>query len=164
MRTISAIGFCFNLSILITLVAYSNIVFSLENDTTSKSRLEIVNRLQKWPEDFNAKNIKEVCGLFASDLIASYPGTADRNYEEMCRNLTATLTNPDKIFRYEAPKIEQIIIEGNMAVVRLIWTLRTSTQNGSETELIKEKGLDVFKRQADGTWRIAISYAYPLSD
>lgn len=164
MRTICAIGFCLKLSISIAFLTYSSLVFSFENDAASKARKEIVDRLQKWPEDFNAKNIKEVCGLFASDLIASYPGTADRNYEEMCRNLTATLTNSDKIFRYEAPKIEQIIIEGNMAVVRLIWTLRTATKNGSETELIKEKGLDVFKRQADGTWKIAISYAYPLND
>ncbi len=151
----------FKLLILIIFTTCGGIVFSFENDAESKSRSEIVNRLQKWPQDFNAKNIQEVCGLFASDLIASYPGTKDRNYEDMCRHLTGVLTDANKTFRYEAPKIEQILINDDLAVVRLVWTLKVSDKNRADTELIQEHGLDVFKRQKDGSWKIAISYAYP---
>ena len=132
------------LSILFTFLICSDVIFSLESDAESRARLEIVSRLQKWPEDFNAKNIQEVCGLFAPDLIASYPGTADRNYDEMCRQLTGILSNPDKIFRYEVPKIEQILIDHDLAVVRLIWTLIVSNKYISDTELIKYSVLDVF--------------------
>lgn len=139
-------------------------IFSLENDGESKTRLEINHLLQRWPLDFNAKNIQGVCGLFAHDLIASYPGTLDKNYTEMCRQLTASLTDLERIFHYEAPQIEQILIQGNLAVVRLVWILRISYKNRSDVDLIKEKGLDVFKRQADGSWKIAISYAYPETD
>lgn len=117
------------------------------------SEQEITRLLEKWPQDFNAKNLEAACNLFAPDLIASYPGTPDRNYEGMCHTLKNAFY---KNLTYEAPNIEQIIIQGDIAVVRLIWTLKTN--EGSE----QEKGLDVFKRQKDGTWKIAISYAYPL--
>jgi ketosteroid isomerase-like protein len=50
------------------------------------------------------------------------------------------------------------------SIVRLIWTSRMSDKSRSETTTIKEKGLDVFKRQGDGSWKIVISYAYPQSE
>lgn len=127
----------------------------------SCSQKEIVDLLQKWSNDFNAKNIQGVCGLFAPDLIASYPGGKDRNYEEMCLYLSKALADPEKTFTYEPPEIEQIIIEGDLAVVRLVWLLQISYKHRSDIEVIKEKGIDVFKRQKDGSWKIAISYAYP---
>lgn len=151
------------LSFLILLTACFSNVYSSEVAVEAKFRQEIVNLLQQWPRDFNAKNIEATCGLFAPDLIASYPGTADRNYQEMCRSLKAVLTDSNRTFSYEAPNIEQIIIQGDMAVVRLIWSLKISSENPLKTELIKEKGLDVFKRQKDGSWKIAISYAYPAT-
>lgn len=124
------------------------------------SEAEIRRRLNQWPHDFNAKKSQEVCGLFAPDLIASYPGTKDRNYDEMCKQLTGILSSIGKTYEYEAPEIEQVIVEHDLAVVRLIWTLKVT--DGSHQEVIKEKGLDVFRCQKDGTWKIAISYAYPL--
>jgi len=150
-----------NFKLLITalLLTSSCSLFSLESDAETKA--EIINRLQKWPQDFNEKNIQAVCTLFAPDLIASYPESPDRNYEEMCQHLTKALNDSDKLFRYEAPKIEQILINGDLAVVRLIWTLNISDKNQQLMETIREKGLDVFKRQQDGSWKIIISYAFP---
>jgi ketosteroid isomerase-like protein len=117
---------------------------------------EITNALQQWPKDFNAKDAKAVCGLFAKDLVASYPGIPDRNYEQMCEKLTAAMNDTQKKFQYQAPEIEQVIVVEDLAVVRLIWTLQAGT------EVIREKGMDVFRRQNDGSWKIIISYAYPL--
>lgn len=117
------------------------------------SEQEINHLLQKWPQDFNAKNLEATCNLFSPDLIASYPGTPDRNYEAMCQTLKNAF---EKTLTYEAPIIEQIIIEGDLAVVRLIWTLKANEES------VQEKGLDVFKRQKDGSWKIIISYAYPI--
>src|ERR1700733_9709357 len=104
------------------LLAYSFEACSIENGGKSLAEAEIIYSLHKWPEDFNAGNVEAVCGLFARDLVASYPGTRDRNYEEMCRHLRAVLTDPNKKFHYNEPEIEQILLQGNMAVVRLVWT------------------------------------------
>lgn len=122
---------------------------------------EIRQRLEQWPKDFNSKRIKETCALFAPDLVASYPNTQDKNYAEMCRHLTAAMTDIHKQYSYEQPKIEQIILSGDLAAVRLVWTLHVHS-NQQEIEKVTEKGLDIFKRQPDGSWKIAISYAFPL--
>lgn len=124
------------------------------------ARQEIVQRLQQWPLDFNARRIEPVCQLFAPDLVASYPDSKDRNYAEMCRGLTRVLADQETSYHYEAPEIEQIIIEGNMAVVRLIWPLTITHMDGRAPEMVREKGIDLFRRQSDGSWRIAISYAF----
>jgi ketosteroid isomerase-like protein len=152
------------LNFLIIFIFSCSNAYSSESAIDAKSRQEIVRLLQKWPQDYNAKNIEATCGLFAPDLIASYPGTSDRNYQEMCSSLKAVLTDSNKTSSYEAPHIEQIIIQGDISVVRLIWNLKISYKNQMNTELIKEKGLDVFKRQKDGSWKIAISYAYTATD
>lgn len=116
----------------------------------------IIQVLEQWPKDFNNGKAAEVCGLFAPNLVASYPGMQDINYEQMCQKLTQVVQNKDRIYRYAAPKIEQIVLKDDFAVVRLIWTLST------DEETIHEKGMDLFQKQPDGSWKIAISYAYPL--
>lgn len=131
--------------------------------STDESRIQIIHALEQWAKDFNAQNQQAVCGLFSPDLIASYPGIKDRNYDQMCETLTQSMHHPSKIFRYEAPKIEQMIIDDDLAVVRLIWTLKVLEKNQTTPVIIREKGLDVFKKQSNGHWKIVISYAYPLT-
>lgn len=129
-----------------------------------QAKNEIVRALIQWPKDFNAGNGKEACGLFAPNLIATYPGAPDRDYEQMCAHLTKIFTDKSRHYSYETPHIEQVLIEGNQAVVRLIWTLSVVEQGQSEATVIKERGLDVFERQEDGSWKIAISYAYTIEE
>ena len=56
--------------------------------------------------------------------------------------------------------IKEIIVSGDMAIVRLVWTSRVSQDGSSQVIETKEPGLDVFRRQPDGTWRIARYMAY----
>jgi steroid delta-isomerase len=48
---------------------------------------------------------------------------------------------------------------GDVAVVRLIWTLTIRPKGGAEITAI-EPGLDVFRRERDGRWRIIRYMAY----
>jgi ketosteroid isomerase-like protein len=54
--------------------------------------------------------------------------------------------------------IEEISVWGEVAVVRLVWTL-TVNENGADTLSI-EPGMDIFARQPDGTWKITRFMAY----
>jgi steroid delta-isomerase len=117
--------------------------------------------LEQWPKDFNARNKAEVYSLFARDLVAAYPGQPDRNYEAMCKHLASALEDPNKRFRYDAPDIQQILVSGDLAVVRLTWTLRVTKPGVDGETVVRERGMDVFKRQKDDRWKVVISYAYP---
>lgn len=101
--------------------------------------------LEAWPIAIERRDEAGICGLFDKDLVASFPGTKDRNWDEMCSGLVKALREGK--LHYEKPVIEQVIVEGNLAVVRLIW-------NG------EEKGIDVLRRQGDGSWKIIISHAF----
>ena len=121
---------------------------------------EIRKPLEDWSAHFNAGNKGAACALFAPDLVASYPGVADWNYGAMCRRLAAAIDDPERRFRYDPPQIKEIEVSGDLAVVRLVWTLRVTGRDSPQELIVKEDGLDVFRRQPDGTWRIRISHAY----
>lgn len=148
------------MAIFILCFALSGCNNGIDDEEISKSR--IVGALEQWPMDFNAGRIGAVCDLFAPDLIATYPGAPDKNYEQMCSQLTAVISDETRMYGYAAPQIEQIIVEGDLAAVRLIWTLTSGEKGKAEATVVKERGLDIFKRQPDGSWKISVSYAYPM--
>lgn len=117
--------------------------------------------LAKWTDDFNRRNVEGVCSLFSTDLRYDFRDFPERNYTDMCDGLRRALT--DKIKRYVySLAIKEVLVSGDLAMVRLTWTL-TVTKPGTRPKVSQEPGLDVFKRQADGTWTIIrfIAYAEP---
>lgn len=114
----------------------------------------------QWPRDFNAHNLDAVCGLFADDAVLAYPGTPDGNRDAFCEHMLERFGDPSKALSYEAPDIKEIIVDGDLATVRLFWTLTVKDASGKVVETIHEDGVDVFGRQPDGSWKIHISHAF----
>jgi uncharacterized protein (TIGR02246 family) len=113
--------------------------------------------LAKWTSDFNARDASHICDLFASDLLYDYRGFPERDHAALCGLLHRSLADPARNFTY-ALDIKEIIVSGDMAVVRLVWTLKVAS--AGKTEESREPGLDVFRRQPDGSWKIARYIAY----
>jgi|SRR6478609_5358203 len=122
----------------------------------------ITAALQKFPPDFNARDYPALCGLFAEDVVLNYPGlTAERGRDAFCARMRKTLSDPDRQFSYAAPEIREVLVDGDLATVALTWTLTVKDASGKVLETVREDGLDVFRRQPDGTWQIHISHAFP---
>jgi ketosteroid isomerase-like protein len=68
------------------------------------------------------------------------------------------LADKEKTFSY-ALDIKEIAVFGDVAVVRLVWTLTVRQKDGGETKSV-EPGMDVFQKRADGKWRIIRYMAY----
>jgi steroid delta-isomerase len=75
----------------------------------------------------------------------------------LCDLLQRSLADRSRHYAY-ALDIKEISVWGEVAVVRLIWTL-TVNENGADTLSI-EPGMDIFARQPDGTWKITRFMAY----
>ncbi len=114
--------------------------------------------LAKWTNDFNAGNAAGACSLFSTELRYDYRGFPDRNYTDLCDGLRRSLTEGTKRYAY-ALAIKDVLVSGDLAMVRLTWTL-TVTKPKARPEVSLEHGIDVFKRQADGTWKIIRFIAY----
>lgn len=115
-------------------------------------RTAITARLQRWAGAFNAHDAAGIRDLFAPDLVAIVPGAIDGTRDSLCANLDALLARPDLQLHYDSPEIREIIISGDIAIVRPIWTL--TTHKAGEQDVTTEAGIDIFKRQPDGRWSI----------
>ena len=126
-------------------------------DTVAETAIR--DALAKWTADFNSRDATRICDLFAPDLRYDFRGSPERDYNAMCSLLHRALSDQAKKITYSFD-IKEIIVSGDMAIVRLVWTSRLSRDGASQAIETKEPGLDVFRRQADGTWRISRYMAY----
>ena len=99
-----------------------------------------------------------VCDLFTPDLIHSIPEVAHGTRETLCANLACSLGKSDVKLRYANPDIHEIVVVGDVAAVRLTWSLTTEAAGSKDTTT--EEGTDMFRRQADGRWSIARFVAF----
>ena len=114
-------------------------------------RAAITARLLEWTEAFNARDASKSCDLFSADLISTMRGRPDEGRDAVCQRIATALTDQNVSLRYAA-RIEEIILSGDLAVVRLVWSV--ATRRGAKVASWEEPGLDVFRREADGKWRI----------
>lgn len=119
---------------------------------------EIRARLQQWTKDFNAGDAKAACELFSPDLRYDFRGYPERGYKDICSLLRASLRDDSKRYAYGLD-IREVITSGDLAIVRLAWTLTVTLPNGQVVTSV-EPGMDVFRRDADGQWKIIRYIAY----
>jgi ketosteroid isomerase-like protein len=114
---------------------------------------EIRAALVQWMNDFNAGRADKVCDIFAPSLRADNKGVGERDFEAQCQLLQTVLGDPERSFSY-ALDLKEVVAEGDMAAVRLVWTLTTRVKASGAESTVEEQGLDVFGKGSDGHWRI----------
>jgi steroid delta-isomerase len=119
---------------------------------------EIRAALTQWTDDFDAGRTDKICDLFASDVRADVRGAAERDHAAICDLLVSSLKDESKHYHY-AMDIKEVLVFGDVAVVRLVWTLTIKLANGASVESV-EPGMDIFKKQSDGSWQIIRYMAY----
>ncbi|MGC2274511.1 MAG: nuclear transport factor 2 family protein [Candidatus Binatus sp.] len=128
-------------------------------DSAAAAQNQIRVALEKWKLDFNAGDGSQVCALFAPDLISDFRGQPEDTYNSLCANLQMALSDPNKTYQYDL-EIKEILVSGDLAVVRLVWTLKLRPKSGGAEQVTREPGMDIFRRQADGSWKISRYMAY----
>lgn len=124
-------------------------------------RSAIRERLVAWSEAFNAGDAAGACDLFARDVVAVVRGAPDAGKAAVCGRIEKALQDNSRKLSYAAD-IDEVLVSGDMAVVRLTWTLTIERNARTVTSL--ERGIDVFRRDDDGKWRIARFIAFTVGD
>jgi ketosteroid isomerase-like protein len=97
-----------------------------------------------------------------ADLVATYQGQPERNYRATCALLANSLRDREKSYRYSLD-LKEVLVSGDLAAVRLVWTLTVARKDRGVIETIEEPGIDIFRRQADGSWKIARYLAFAVA-
>jgi ketosteroid isomerase-like protein len=118
----------------------------------------IRSTLGQWTQAFNAGKADVVCSLFSPKLRYDFRGYPERDYRDICDRLNHSLADKSKTYAY-ALDIREILVSGNLAVVRLVWTLTVTLPNGQRVTSV-EPGMDVLRRDSDGAWKIIRYLAY----
>ena len=147
-----------SLTAIVTIVLTVAAMMAAASADPAADEAAIRQRFQRWTADFNARDKAGVCDLFAPDLVYSIPEVVQGTRQTLCANLAAMLARSDITLHYDNPDIHDIIVMGDVAVVRLTWTLTTEV-NGIK-DRTTEEGMDIFRRQPDGRWSIARFVAF----
>lgn len=143
-------------------VASAALVSTAAAQGDNPAQAAIRSALTQWMADFNAGNGEGACRLFAPDLIAQVRGQPERGYTELCDLLKRSLNDRTKTYRYSLA-IKEILVAGDLAVVRLTWTLGVKRKDTGAETISDEFGIDIFRRQGDGSWKISRFMSYDTS-
>lgn len=128
-------------------------------DDAVAAEAAIRSALAVWNADFNAGNAEAICDLFAPDLRYFASGLPEQGYDEMCRRLRNVVIDTTRTLSY-ALDIREVIVTRDSAIVRLTWTLTIRPAGGGEAVTAREQGMDYFRQQPDGSWKIARFISY----
>ena len=146
----NALGFA-----LLALVAFLPLLKALAEDGAEAA---IRSALAQWTQDFNNRNAEKACSLFAQDLRYDFRGYPERDYRDICDRMQRSLGDASKTYSYDLD-VREIIVSGDIAVVRLVWRLTVTLPNGQQVVSV-EPGMDVFRKEPDGAWKIIRYIAY----
>ena len=146
----NALGFA-----LLALVAFLPPLKALAEDS---AEVAIRSALAQWTQDFNNRNAEKACSLFAQDLRYDFRGYPERDYRDICDRMQRSLGDASKTYSYDLD-VREIIVSGDIAVVRLVWRLTVTLPNGQQVVSV-EPGMDVFRKEPDGAWKIIRYTAY----
>jgi steroid delta-isomerase len=125
----------------------------------SPAETAIRDTLMNWTRQFNAAAVGKICDLFAPDLRYDYRGHPERGFEDVCALLRRSLNDRTQHYSYSL-EVKEIIVFGDMAVVRLIWTLTVKPIDAGHETVSQEPGMDIFRKHPDGSWKIIRYIAY----
>ena len=107
--------------------------------------------LDGWVAAANRGDYAATMSVWAPDLIGWAPEGPDDSYE---RELKGSKASPEIVRTTYALKIDEVIVDGSLAVVRDTWT-QTTKQDSGAAKVGTFRSFEVWRRQPDGSWKIS---------
>jgi ketosteroid isomerase-like protein len=133
---------------------------ALARAETTAPETAIRARLSAWTDAFNRGDAAATCELFSDDLRADVQGATAGDKAAVCGRIARALAKSGGKLAYNCV-IHEILVSGDLAMVRLTWVL---TERPDRTQISRDEGMDIFRRDADGIWRIARFIAFTVDE
>ena len=114
-------------------------------------------KFHNWTRAFNHKNLAATCNFFSKEVVANYQGYPEKNYASICSGFKKIFAESDHQYQYDF-KLHDVYRSHDLAAVRVTWFLRVTHNN--QVSQTQDEGLDVFKRDIKGSWKIVNYLSY----
>lgn len=115
-----------------------------------------------WTAAFNRKDLTKSCDLFATEVKANYQGVPAKNYQTICDGFKKIFHSDLKSYQYHF-QLHDVYREGNLAALRITWYLEIY-EHGQLKSKTEDEGIDIFKRDHQGQWKIVNYIGYQVRD
>lgn len=103
-------------------------------------------------EAFNARDPDGIMALYSRDIVLSYPGIPDSRYDTIASGYREMTNLPAGVTVTTVPHIEEIIVSGDMGIVRVTWNTTTVQAQPAQRTTRQLRDLQVWRREVDG-WK-----------
>ena len=133
------------------LLAVSGLADASPAADNAAAEKQIRAALASWVEAANRGDYKAASTVWAPDLIGWAPEGPDDTYEREAAYAKLPVKTPDTTY---ALTINEVIVDGSLAVVRDTWT-QTTKQDGGADKVSTFRSYEVWRRQPDASWKIS---------
>lgn len=106
-------------------------------------------------DSFNRGDADAIMAPYAKDIVLSYPGLPDLGYDALFESYREMVKRPPGVTVQTSPTIEEILVSGDLALIRLMWTTTTTETTPPRQATRRMKDFQVWRRESDGTWKFA---------
>ncbi len=125
--------------------------FGDANESNTLAERQIRSALAGWLSAANRGDYKTALKVWAPDLIGWASDGADDTYQREAESAERPMQAPKTTYELT---INEVIIEGSLAVVRDTWI--ETTRGDTETEKVSQfRSYEVWRRQPDMSWKIS---------
>jgi len=158
-KTIAIVLLSVLVVLLIGLRLFSGIFCSPKKFSYEKVEQEVKQRLDFQVEGIKKKDIDLTMKVFAPEVIGVGRTSVDRSYQDIKDSILSDFSSENLYYEYTY-KIRELLVEGNIAIARVIWTLKTTdTESNEVIQMREEVSMDIFK-YVDNQWLVTRFIVY----
>ena len=113
---------------------------------------EIREAIVRGARAFEEGDPETILSRYARDIILSYPGIPDSDYETLAKGYAELRKRPATVKATTVPTFDEILVSGDIAIVRVRWTTTIADAAAGRSATRRLKDLQVWRREPDGRW------------
>ena len=147
------------------LLALSMLGTAKAEETSHERDVEALRKaIIRSGESFNAVDPDAIMSQYARDIVLSYPGIPDMGYDDLVKAFGELRKRKSGLTEKTTPTIEEILVSGDMGVIRVMWTTVTTETDPPRQSTRHMKDLQIWRREKDGSWKFIRGMHYRMPE
>ena len=120
---------------------------------------QVLHVFEQWTSAYEKGDLNGSVSIFAPNVVFAFQGSKDQDYEALRKGYVQDFATraPGTVW---VPRIEEVYVEGTIAIVRSVWELKVQSGSGETQVKARNRSVDILSK-GSGSWRIIRSFNYP---